>query len=61
MTYLASVQNSGASQLIGLIGVKLVALMVVIALSEERGRELMPLIGVTYAVILPIILWLIGP
>lgn len=58
MVHLQSLPTFSASHLIGLLAVKLLALSVAISISEARGREVIPLIGVVYAVSLPMVLWL---
>lgn len=61
MAHLSSIHGVSAGQLIGLLAIKLIALSVAVAISEEKGRELLPLIGVAYAAALPFMLWIFAP
>lgn len=61
MSYLTALPLPSPSHLIGLILVKLVAISVALALEETAGRQIIPIIGVIYAILLPLALFWLAP
>ncbi|MEM1275899.1 MAG: hypothetical protein AAGH74_05200 [Pseudomonadota bacterium] len=58
---MTSLTSLAPAHVIGLLLVKITALSVAITLSEQQGRDLIPLVAVIYAIALPVMLWCFGP
>ncbi|MEM0944591.1 MAG: hypothetical protein AAGI70_11665 [Pseudomonadota bacterium] len=61
ISHLASLPMPTAAQVIGVLSIKLAALVLAVSISEERGRNLIPVFATAYAVVLPLLLWVFGP
>ena len=57
---MTSLSSIAPIHLITLLAVKVAALSVALTISEREGRDLIPLVGVVYAVALPGALWLLA-
>ncbi|MEL6479146.1 MAG: hypothetical protein AAFR17_17590 [Pseudomonadota bacterium] len=61
MLQFTSTTSPLALQVIGVLAAKLIALALAVSLSEQRGRDLVPVVAVIYAVALPVALALMAP
>ncbi|MEM9043457.1 MAG: hypothetical protein AAGC81_02090 [Pseudomonadota bacterium] len=55
---MTSLSSIAPIHLISLLLIKIAALSVALTVSEQKGRDLIPLIGVLYVVTLPFMIWL---